>query len=380
MFDKQLLRQIRESYPLSEVARTHLPTLVPLSGGRFKAHCPFHEERTGSFVVNDPQGYYYCFGCHTKGDHFDLYQHLHRCDFNTAVKAIAELAGVTVVDNTEQQQLFKELASHWNRQHTPESLAYLSGRGISPATTEAFSVGYSSSGSATMHFLRQSGLWEVAEQNGLVKQFEGQWRCALKYRIILPLYHKGEVVGFIGRDTTGKSKARYLNFPKGVTKSNYLYGFDLLDPTSKSAVLVEGPFDCLALHSAGVQNPVAILGSSLSKDQASLLAEVGVRTCKLLYDGDVAGRACAAQSAQLLSHRMIRAEVVDLPEGYDPAQFVVEYGPVSTRNLFTTTRTDTAVRNLQLELAQAEKVNDWAKIKELVEKIQNLAKNFSATK
>ena len=325
--------------------------------------CPFHKEKTGSFSVNATHGYYYCFGCHEKGDVFNFVMKMEGLSFPEAVRAVATKAGIPLPKrefNTpeeahqygEQTGLRRQLidlheaaTQYFEAQlKAPEAARareYLTGRGVSAETIKTFRIGYAPDDFNAMrntlkpHFaeevLRASGLFSSKEKSddGLPT---GDLYARFRKRITFPIANEaGKVIAFTARALDPDDKnAKYLNSPETVlyTKGNVLFNLDKAKGEMRKSdfvVLVEGQMDCISVYMAGIRNVLAISGTAFTETQVRLLGRFTKRVI-VNFDPDTAGAAAAEKSIALLTEEDFDVKLVTLGGGLDPDLFVREQG------------------------------------------------------
>jgi len=325
--------------------------------------CPFHKEKTGSFSVNATHGYYYCFGCHEKGDVFNFVMKMEGLSFPEAVRAVATKAGIPLPKrefNTpeearqygEQAGLRRQLidlheaaTQYFEAQlKAPEAARareYLTGRGVSAETIKTFRIGYAPDDFNAMRdamkpqfaeeVLRASGLFSSKEKSddGLPT---GDLYARFRKRITFPIANEaGKVIGFTARALDPDDKnAKYLNSPETVlyTKGNVLFNLDKAKGEMRKndfAVLVEGQMDCISVYMAGIRNVVATSGTAFTETQVRLLGRFTKRVI-VNFDPDTAGATAAEKSIALLTREDFDVKLVTLEGGLDPDRFVREHG------------------------------------------------------
>jgi DNA primase len=311
------------------------------AGRNFKGLCPFHNEKTPSFVVSPDRETFHCFGCGKGGSIFDFVMLFEHLDFAEALESLADRAGVKLTrhpsDTPEaklRQKIFEvnHMASEYYHylltKHAVGEAArtYLKGRGVSDKSIETFSLGYSPNdwdGLST--FLRKKGyddnLMETAGlvirgNRGVYDRFRGRVMFTLKD-------HRGNVVGFSGRifDTDAK-EAKYINTSETpvYTKGKVLYALDVTkDAIQKAneAILMEGELDVISSFQAGISNVVAIKGSAVTEDHARLLRRFTERLIFAL-DSDMAGQEAARRGIDVAEKTGFDMRVVTMPSGKDP--------------------------------------------------------------
>lgn len=321
--------------------------------------CPFHEERTGSFHVRPEEKHYHCFGCQESGDPFDFVMNTEGLDFRGALETLAERFGVTLEVEDEDplakarrerrdrlHDLLDRAAAYyarylWESAEAAGARDYLARRGLTEETLRTYRVGYAPSAWDKMLLgSRQAGFSEeellatgLAQRS---KQRRGSLYDRFRERIMFPLANaRGKVVGFGARAMRDNQPPKYLNTSEGEVfhKGSQLFGIDIARRAAARAgsiVLAEGYTDVLALHQAGVQNAVGVMGTSLTEEQAREL-ERTARTLLLALDADRAGQEAMVRASRIAAGRRLELRVVGLPEGKDPADLIQEEGPDAVR-------------------------------------------------
>ena len=315
---------------------------VPLkrAGRHFKANCPFHKEKTPSFMVNTDKQIFHCFGCGAGGNIFSFLIQHDRLTFPEAVRQLADHVGVTLPEresdvNAKSQEQLAALMEHVCRFFERTLLApeqgkaartYVRQRGVSEPTQKVFRLGFAPSGwDHLLKAAQKTGVTpEQLEAAGLAiqgKSGSGHYD-RFRHRLIFPILDvRGRVVGFGGRSLDGH-EPKYLNSPETViySKGRQLFGLaqakDAILKT-KTAIIVEGYFDCVVLAGAGVAHVVSPLGTALTVDQARLLKRYAENVI-LAFDPDAAGEMAALRGIDLLVEAGLHVHVAQLPTGVDP--------------------------------------------------------------
>ncbi len=340
------LAEIRGKLDIAEVVGEHVA--LQRKGARFWGLCPFHQEKSPSFTVTPDKGIYYCFGCHKHGTVFDFIMEVEKVPFRDAVELLAKKAGVEIPHEQEEQggirrdafiELYKRVAGsfHWLLKEGPQAeaaRAYLQRRGLKSETVEGFALGYApadrewlfrflSQKSYSADFLALTGLFLEPRQG---QGPESSPRALFADRLMFPIANpRGEVIAFGGR-ILGEGQPKYLNSPETAffRKGENLFGLDKAAAAIRQAgrfTLVEGYMDVLAMHQAGFTACVAPLGTALTEAQVRLLRRYATR-CVVLFDGDEAGQKATARAIEMLERQDLIVQVVALPGGRDPADFV----------------------------------------------------------
>lgn len=306
------------------------------SGRNFKALCPFHNEKTPSFVVYPDEGRWYCFGaCNTGGDVFTFLMKKENLDFGEALRRLAQRAGIELVrespgEDAERKRLREILATaaaHYHtllQQHPAAQHArdYLARRFITPDTAARFELGYAlDEWNALGAFLSGKGFSaRDSEAAGLIVAREGGsgYYDRFRGRLMFPIRDRaGHVVGF-GARTLTDAEPKYLNSPQTLLfdKSATLYGLDLAQDAIRAqnlAIIVEGYMDVIGAHQAGFGNVVASLGTALTQKQLELLKRLTKRYA-LALDPDAAGEEATKRGLQVAREALAR-KTVPVPLG-----------------------------------------------------------------
>lgn len=331
------------------------------SGRSFTGKCPFHQEKSPSFYVTPDIRRFKCFGCQAGGDAIAFVQRYLGKTFVDAVKDLAQEAGVELegaVDPAarERQQLKEatDLAAEhfkarlWDPERGRKARAYLQQREVSEQTAREFGLGWAppSAGDLTERLL-EAGMLEWAFNAGLVKRREhgDGFYDAFRSRLMIPIRSpEGRTIAFGGRflevepAAPDRTPPKYLNSRESrlYNKSEVLFGMDVAREAirrSKAAVLVEGYFDCIALHDAGVKNAVALCSTALTAGHLGVLSRAEAKELVLLLDGDEAGRKAVERLAGAILAAGFSARVASLPEGEDPDTFARKAGANGVRAL-----------------------------------------------
>jgi len=316
---------------------------VPLkkAGKNYKAVCPFHKEKTPSFMVSPELQIWKCFGCSRGGDVYAFLQEIEGVEFGEALRMLAEKTGVKLERQQPSPQeekrqeilainhLAKEYFSYILTEHPVGERAreYLKQRGIQPRTIETFGLGYAPKSWESLSKFLTGKKYSISSllAAGLVRLRE---RDKTPYdffrgRIIFPFFgHNQSVIGFAGR-TLGQDEPKYINIGEtpAFKKGSFLYGLEQAKTAIKkegSAIVVEGEFDVISPFQAGTENIVGSKGTSLTTDQIKILKRY-TSNIFLCYDADLAGDAAAKRGIDLAEERGLNVKVITLPDGYkDP--------------------------------------------------------------
>jgi len=335
--------------------------LLKKVGRNYVGLCPFHTEKTPSFTVSPEKQIFYCFGCGTGGNVFNFLMNHDGLSFFEAAKMLANRYGVEIPAQTmspEQKRRISERESLLaaNKQamdffkHSLLSdnrgkiaLEYLKKRGIEKDNITKFNLGFAPAGWDNLinYFSKKNISREFVEKSGLIikRKSENGYYDRFRNRIIFPIFDVGkQVLGFGGR-VMDDSLPKYLNSPETsvYNKSRSLYGLHIAKEhcrASETVYIVEGYFDLLALHQHGILNSVATLGTSLTQGHVRILRGfVGKNGGFILvYDSDEAGIKAAERSIKVFDKEHADAQILVLPEGYDPDSYLFEFGYKSFMN------------------------------------------------
>ncbi len=342
---------VKEKLNIAEVLKAYIE--VQPAGRNFKARCPFHHEKTPSFMISPDRGTWHCFGCGEGGDVFSFVQKIENIEFGEALKILAEKAGVELrrVSPLEYKQfgllydLNAAARDFYSKAYQSAQVAreYLLGRGLKPETIEAFEIGWASNerdelsrylvnfGYAPEDIIR-AGLAVRSDRGMMFDRFRG--------RIMFPIWnHSGKVIGFTGRilpqfDTGEVGK--YVNSPETpiFQKSKILYGFSKAKQAIREqggALLVEGQMDMIMTWQSGVQCVLATSGTALTQDHLSALRRLTDRLV-LSFDNDSAGYAALERGIDLAEALDFDVKVA-VVKGYKDAAEAVIVEPEYMANL-----------------------------------------------
>ncbi|WP_456454883.1 DNA primase [Thermovibrio sp.] len=289
-------------------------------GRNFTALCPFHPEKTPSFVVSPEKQIFKCFGCGVGGNAITFVEKYEGLSFFEAVKRVAEIAGVDLPSDFKREGVAKVeeegfKAAKFFNSHLSKVLDYLNSRGITEETANRFLLGYAPKGYLSKLSISKDSLKALGLVSSSGKEFFSQ-------RLIIPIFnHSGGVVAFAGR-LLGEGTPKYINSPESETfkKSSLLYGFyqskeEVLK--KREVVVVEGYFDVISLHQIGIKRAVAPMGTSLTESHARFLKRYSQKPV-LMFDGDSAGIKATIRSAGIFFKFGCEPLVVQLPQGEDP--------------------------------------------------------------
>jgi DNA primase len=304
---------------------------VPLkkAGRAYKGLCPFHSEKTPSFQVDPDRRMYHCFGCGESGDVFTWLEKQDGLTPSEALKLLAERAGVELSTrrDPEDQERDKRLLAANDTAHFyfrqalrgtergREVARYIAERGIEPSALDSFGLGYAPDlRDGLLLYLRKKGYTdEEAVAAGLLSSNERGTLDRFRDRLMVPIRDgRGRIIAFGGRALRPDQPGKYLNSPQTTlfNKSATLYALDAARTAirkERTAVIVEGYFDAIAMHQAGFSNTVASMGTALTEDQYHVLDAMRVERAIVAFDGDPAGQSSAERRGSELARQVQKA-------------------------------------------------------------------------
>ena len=318
------------------------------AGGNYKSPCPFHDEKSPSFVVSPQKQIYHCFGCGAGGDSVKFVMEYEKLNYPEALEKLAETYNFTLTHtdnkhNKPRSQVMDKVNEWYQTLLTRNAtaLAYVKERGIYESSVEKFGIGYAPDSNATINYIRseQFAIKEAIDM-GVVgyEPSRNQTYARFIERVTFPIYSgNGSIVGFGGRTITGH-QAKYVNSPETsyFNKSRLLYAYHLAKQSlykKEEIIITEGYLDVIMLHQAGFDNAVATLGTALTVEHLPLLRKGNPRVV-MAYDGDKAGRAAALKASKLLSASGFNGGVVVFGGGLDPADMVKDGRVEELANMF----------------------------------------------
>ena len=354
------------------------------AGANYKGCCPFHDEKTPSFVVSPAKGIYKCFGCSKSGNAITFIQEYEKCSYPEAIRYLGQKYHIEIVEtelNEEEKQRQSELESLrvvnqyattffeeslWNSEEGKAiALSYFTERGFTEETIRKFRLGYSpqkkdafttaaQKAGYKLEYLQKLGLTSVGE-NYKIDKFHG--------RVMFPITSvSGAVIGFGGRIMTPANEhvqggAKYINSPESEIyhKSNTLYGISFAKSEIQrkdECILVEGYTDVISMHQAGITNVVASSGTSLTTEQIYLIKRF-TQNIVVIYDGDNAGIKAATRGIDMILEKDMNVRVLLLPDGDDPDSFAKKHSSEEIAQYIATNKTDFLTFRTRLAVDEA---------------------------
>ncbi len=334
MIDNQSIEQLKDNIDIVDIISNYIE--IKKAGANFKAKCPFHGEKTASFVISPSKQIYHCFGCQVGGDAIKFVQEYEKLNYPEALEKIASMMNFTLKytkgthKSSESRRVLEEV-QHWYSKNLDSRVVakkYLHKRGINQNSIEKFGIGYVGNSAELMNFLSSNLLpLAQAQEAGIIdKRESGGFYARLTERITFPIYSAtGSIVGFGGRTITNHP-AKYINSPqtKLFNKSQLLYGYSKAKESiykNKKLIVCEGYLDVVMFHQAGFREAVATLGTALTVEHLPILRK-GEPHIILAYDGDKAGVNAGVKASILLTKSGFDGSIVLFPNGADPADMI----------------------------------------------------------
>lgn len=351
LIPENILDDILSRIDIVELISSYIP--LKRTGRNFKACCPFHHEKTPSFIVSSDKQIYNCFGCGESGNAFKFLMRYEHMDFPEAVEVLARKAGVSLPQKTNEDnktqgvitQMYRinEITSQFynanlNTKEGLKAKSYLASRGISAETINTLKIGFAlDKWDSLISYLRAKGfdLGLIDKAGLIVSKDTGGYYDRFRNRIAFPIFDiKGRVFGF-GCRVLDNSLPKYINSPETLvyTKGRNLYGLNLAKDAIREndyVAVVEGYMDFVMPYQAGLKNIVASLGTALTSEQVRLLKRY-TNNVVMIYDSDSAGELATLRSLDIFIEEEVNVRVVSLPKSFDPDSFVRKYGVLGLR-------------------------------------------------
>lgn len=339
----ELIDRISERADIVEIISHYLP--LKKAGKNYKALCPFHQEKTPSFMVSPEKQLFHCFGCGAGGNVFNFVMKWEKISFPEAVKMIGEKVGISVAVINEEagrgvlkEELYRtnERVADLFQQELKRMVSvkkYLKQRGFIPEVIDKFRVGWAPTSGDFLKMARAKGIsLENLKKLSLLipSQKRDGWYAWFRQRLIFPIFTpEGRICGFGGR-ILDNGLPKYLNSSSSLIfdKSRILYGLNFSKEAirqEEEVILVEGYTDVMTLHQRGIKNVVASLGTSLTSSQARLIKRYTGHVF-IAYDQDKAGISATLRGIDLLLETNLEIRIISMPHGVDPADLVNREG------------------------------------------------------
>lgn len=324
---------------------------VDRKGRTFWACCPFHNEKTPSFAINEEEGFYHCFGCGVSGDVIKFIQSYEGISFYEAVKMLADSANIALPTSYNEEKELESLREKEKvlralnyakdfyfenlKQDTGQARDFVIKRGFSPEIVEYFAIGYSKNGFGLVDYLnKKHGISDKTMMDaGLVKRNEqGRLYDAFYDRVVFPIFNvHGDTIGFTARTLAPNPQfAKYVNSAQTLVfdKSKTIYNLHTIRNLRHSyqyIIICEGTIDVIAMFKAGFKNTVACMGTAITSEHSNLLKKYTDKVV-LCLDGDSAGQKGALRAIDVLVASGLEVRVVTLSENLDPDEYLKKYG------------------------------------------------------
>ena len=349
---KEIIEEVRSRCDIVDLVSSYLPELRK-RGATYKCCCPFHNEKTPSFTVNQERQIYHCFGCGANGDVFSFVQEYDKLDFLSAVQFLADRTGVKITydnndnKNKDSKDTLLNINSNaanffhknlFNSDSGKLCREYLKKRSLTDDVLKEFQIGFSPDGWEELlskalkkgyksEEIEKAGLVVKSKRSGKVKYYD-----RFRNRLMFPICDSlGRVIGFSGRILEDKRKeAKYVNSPETLIfhKSSVLFAFDKARKEiveKKLAIVVEGQIDAIRCHTVGIKNVVASQGTALTVQHAKLIKRYADEVV-LIFDSDTAGVSAALSTSKLFLENELSVRVATLPNGEDPDSLILKHG------------------------------------------------------
>ncbi len=362
-FQPDFLDELRLRIPIADVVGRRVK--LQRKGHEHTGLCPFHNEKTASFTVNDEKAFYHCFGCGAHGDVIKFLMETEGLSFPESVERLAGEAGLALPERTsvdeessrKRSTLYDvmEKAASWFESQLHSNIgsgasAYVEGRGLTNATVTEFRMGFAPESRTMLHdALLARGVTEdqLVDAGLVIKPDDGGVSYdRFRNRLMFPIFDpQGRVVAFGGR-ALGEARAKYLNSPETSLfhKGRLLYNLKRARESARQTnrlIVVEGYMDVIALFQSGFADVVAPLGTAVTEQQIELMWRITPEPI-LCFDGDIAGRRASARAMERVMpmlHPAHSLRFAYLPQGEDPDSLVIKSGSVAFEDVLIAART-----------------------------------------
>lgn len=345
---QQLVEEVRERINIIDVVSPYVQ--LKKQGRNLFGKCPFHEERTPSFSVNEEKQIFHCFSCGRGGNAFSFLMEIENMSFPQAVAKLAPQAGVAIDDSYLNNQtnvqvdsetkalrdLYAEATRLYhhllvNTDSGEQALAYLTARGLDESTIDAFMLGYAPEGNILYEYFQTQKIdYQLLRKSELfVEWSDGSLHDRFTERVLFTIRDSsGHPIAFSGRKLTSDDDVpKYVNSPESplFNKSSELFNLDLAKDTikkQKTVILFEGFMDVIAAFQSGIANGVASMGTSLTIEQVQQLSRLADKI-SITYDSDMAGQKATKRALDLIAqHSRLSAQVIHIPDNQDPDEYL----------------------------------------------------------
>ena len=345
--DSDVIQRIIDENNIVEVIEEYLP--LKKAGANYSTNCPFHKEKTPSFIISPDKQMFHCFGCGESGDSISFLTKYKNYTFVEAAEHLAHRAGIILeeknssgINNNKQlmDKLYKinrEAALYFykNLRLSPHIVKYINSRKINKEVIKLFGIGYAmDEWDNLLNYLKNKGFTEddILKTGLIIKNEKNKIYDRFRNRVMFPIFDvKKRIIGFGGR-VTDDSLPKYLNSPESIVfnKGYNLYGINIARESvrDKSFILVEGYMDVIKMHVHGYSTTVAALGTSFTENQAKLLKKYS-KSFYIAFDSDAAGRAASIKAMNMLKRNNLDGNVIIIPDAKDPDEYLNKFGKSS---------------------------------------------------
>jgi len=346
--DSDLIQRILEQNNIVEIIEEYLP--LKKAGANYSTNCPFHKEKTPSFIVSPDKQIFHCFGCGESGDSISFLTKYKNYTFVEAAEYLANRAGIVLEEiNSSKIKINKQTADalykinrdaavyfYKNLRKAPHVTAYLNSRNIKSNVIKMFGIGYANDEwDNLLNYLKNIGykIEDILKAGLIIKNEKNNtYYDRFRNRVIFPIFDiKKRIIGFGGR-VLDDSLPKYLNSPESLifNKGYNLYGLNIAKENvrNKSFILVEGYMDVIKMHVHGYNTAVAALGTSFTENQVKLLKRYS-KNYYIAFDSDDAGQKASLKAINLLKKNNLNAKIVIMKDAKDPDEYLNKYGRAS---------------------------------------------------
>ncbi|MBL7197114.1 MAG: DNA primase [Candidatus Omnitrophica bacterium] len=373
----EVINDIQDRCDIVELIASYIP--LKRAGRNFKASCPFHNEKTPSFIVSPEKQIYHCFGCGEGGNILSFLMKYERMDFKEAIETLAKRAGIAIhlEENDKEKSYITELyrineiagdfyQSYLLKRANPNLQKHLESRKLNKETLNKFKIGLApNQWDGLINYLRAKSInLKLIEKVGLIISKEnGGFYDRFRNRLIIPICDlKNRIIAF-GARALDESMPKYINSPETqiYVKGKNLFGLNSAKDSVRQkdyCIIAEGYFDVITPMQEGLLNIVSSSGTALTIEQIRLLKRY-TKNVVVVYDSDSAGQLATLRSLDLFLEEDMNVKIVDLPKGYDPDLFVRKFGIGKFQNLV-----DNSLDIFDYKLKVLSKIYDVRKINE----------------
>ncbi len=347
--DDRVIDEVSRATDIVQVIAGYIP--IKKAGANYKALCPFHREKTPSFMISPQKQIYHCFGCGAGGNVFSFVMKYENMTFPETLRHLAQKAGIRIPEERKfskekvskkrvVSEIYSAACEYYRTNYVndikgkPARDYFEAKRGFSRQVCSFFKIGYASFDSrGLLNYLRKKGFQEdIIRRSGLViSPASGQPYDFFRGKVIFPIFNiKDKIIAFGGR-TLGKEEPKYINSPETeyFRKRYELYGLNFarreIHQSARTVIIVEGYVDVMSLFQYGIKNVVAPLGTALTSEHVRLVKRYADRAL-MIFDSDTAGINASLRSLDIFLEESFSAEIITLPRGYDPDSFIREKG------------------------------------------------------